>query len=333
VATGAPDTPSASHTPSPALASSPAPDKTTSPAKDDPLPEQDISAPDVHLDSGAQQTPPAHGVHLGTGAQPEAPDSGAPTGGAGTPEDAGASHKSAGIDKGKAPEVPEVRTIPEPASAGQAAPAAPEQPAPKTPPALTKAAASAETAVPAKAGTLKLERILKSGTQPAATALAKPAPQPSSALALHLGRAASRPGYWPSFFDTLELEGRVPLLTKSDKSLGSLKERCEKWNDADSMDTAKSKKKKLAEASATGKPSDILAAKPIPIACEFLSIQQRLHHLADATNVSPFYIDIPSPRKCQLSGIRTAGIFQHLLHLAVFQINCLTYELDPSFKS
>jgi hypothetical protein len=34
-----------------------------------------------------------------------------------------------------------------------------------------------------------------------------------------------------------------------------------------------------------------------------------------------------------LSGIRTAGIFQHLLHLAVFQINCPTYELGPSFKS
>jgi hypothetical protein len=130
-----------------------------------------------------------------------------------------------------------------------------------------------------------------------------------------------------------ELEGRVPLLTKSDKSLGSLKERCEKWNDADSMDTAESKRKKLAEASATGNPADILAAKPIPIACELLSLQQRLHLLADTTNISLFYIYIPSPRKCRLSGIRTAGIFQHLLHLAVFQINCPTYELGPSFKS
>jgi hypothetical protein len=196
------------------------------------------------MDSGAQQNPPAPDVHLDAGAQPEAPDSGAPTGGAGTTEDASTSHKSAGIDKGKAP------------------------PTKAAAPATTTA--PAETTVPDKAGTLKLERILKSGTQPAATAAAKSAPRPSSALALHLGRAASR----PSFFDTPELEGRVPLLTKSDKSLGSLKERCEKLNDADSMDTAESKKKKLAEASATGDPADILAAKPIPIACELLSLQQ-----------------------------------------------------------
>jgi hypothetical protein len=63
-------------------------------------------------------------------------------------------------------------------------------------------------------------------------------------LALHFGKAAAR----PSFFYTLELEGRVSLLTKSDKSLGSLKEHCIKWNDADFMDTASSQKKKLAEA-------------------------------------------------------------------------------------
>jgi hypothetical protein len=86
-----------------------------------------------------------------------------------------------------------------------------------------------------------------------------------------------------------ELEGRVSLLTKSDQSLGSLKEHYIRWNDADSMDTADSRSKKLAEASASGNPSDILAAKPIPIACELLSLQQRLHLLADATNVSPFY--------------------------------------------
>jgi hypothetical protein len=61
------------------------------------------------------------------------------------------------------------------------------------------------------------------------------------------------------------------------------------------MDTADSKKKKLAEASATGNPTDILAAKPIPITCELLRIQQRLHLLADATNVSLFHTHIPSP--------------------------------------
>jgi hypothetical protein len=75
----------------------------------------------------------------------------------------------------------------------------------------------------------------------------------------------------------------------------------------------------LAKASATGKPADILAAKPIAIASELLSIQQRLHLLADATNVSVLLTYIPSPRKCRLSGIRTSRIFQYLLHLAIFK--------------
>jgi hypothetical protein len=155
-----------------------------------------------------------------TGAQQDAPDSGAPTSGAGTTEDAGASNKSAGIDnKGKGPAVPKVRTIPEPASARQAASAAPEQPAPKIPTtekthAPAKPAAPAKTSVldktsvPVKSGTLKIKPI-KPGTQSVA---AKAAPRPSSALALHFGKAAAR----PSFFDTPELEGRVSLLTKSD---------------------------------------------------------------------------------------------------------------------
>jgi hypothetical protein len=210
---------------------------------------------------------------MDTGAQQDAPDSGAPTSGAETTEDAGASSKSAGTDnKGKGPAVPEVWTVPEPASAGQAAPAAPEQPVPKTPttektPAPAKPAAPAKPSVPVKSGTLKIKPI-KSGPQSAATAPSKAASWPSSALALHFGKAAAR----PSFFDTPELEGRVSLVTKSDQSLGSLKEHCIRWNDADSMDTADSRSKKLAEASATGNPSDILAAKPIPIACELLSL-------------------------------------------------------------
>jgi hypothetical protein len=237
---------------------------------------------------------------MDTGAQQDTSDAGAPTSGAGTAEDAGAGDMSAGMDKkGKGPAVPEVRTIPAPASAGQAAPAAPEQPAPKTPtdektsaPAKTAALAKTsvldKTSIPVKSGTLKIKQIIKSGTQSAATAPAKAASRPSSALALHFGKAAAR----PSFFDMPELEGRVSLLMNSDQSLGSLKEHCIKWNDADTMDTADSKNKKLAEASATGNPTDILAAKPIPIACELLSIQQRLHLLADATNVSLFQIPI-----------------------------------------
>jgi hypothetical protein len=248
---------------------------------------------------------------MDSGAQQETSDTGAPASGTGTAEDAGAGDMSAGIDnKGKGPAVPEVRTISAPASAGQVAPAVPEQPVPKTPTAEktsapAKTAVPAKPSVPAKSGTVKMKHIITTGTQSAATAPAKAAARPSSALALHFGKAAAR----PSFFETPELEGRISLLTKSDKSLGSLKEYCVKWNDADSMDTASSKNKKLAEALATGDPADILAAKPIPIASELLSIQQRLHLLADATNVSVLFIYIPSPQKCRLPGIRTSEIF------------------------
>jgi hypothetical protein len=281
---------------------------------------------------------------MDTGAQQDTSDAGAPTSGTGTTKDAGAGNKSAGIDKGKAPEVPEIRTNPAPASAGQATPAAPEQPVSKTSvpektsapaktsapdktAAPTKTSVPDKTSVPVKSGTFKIKPT-KSGTQSAATASAKAAPRPSSALALHFGKAAAR----PSFFDTPELEGRVSLLTKSDQSLGSLKELCIKWNDADTMDTADSKNKKLAEASATGNPTDILAAKPIPIACELLSIQQRLHLLADATNVSIFYIYPQSPK---MSVVRDTDIrdFPIPFALSCFQFTCPAYKLDPSFKS
>jgi hypothetical protein len=105
---------------------------------------------------------------MGTGAQQDASDSGAPASDADTTEDAGGSDKSASIDiKGKGPAVPEVRTTPEPASAGQAAPATPEQPAPKTPSsektpapakpaALTKTSIPDKTFAPVKSGTLKI---------------------------------------------------------------------------------------------------------------------------------------------------------------------------------
>jgi hypothetical protein len=246
---------------------------------------------------------------MDTGAQPDAPDAGTPTSGTGTAKNASAGDKGAGIDKGKAPEVPEIRTDPAPASAGQATPTAPEQPASKTSAAEktsvpAKSAAPAKTSVPAKSGTLKIKQIIKSGTQSAATAPAKAAARSSSALALHFGKAAAR----PSFFDTPELEGRVSLLTKSDKSLGSLKEYCTKWNDVDFMDTASSHKKKMAKASATGNPADILAAKPIAIASELLSIKQRLQLLADATNVSLFQIPIsPVPENVGCPGYRHPG--------------------------
>jgi hypothetical protein len=225
--------------------------------------------------------------------------------------------------------VPEVWTDSAPASAGQAASATLERPAPKTP-TIEKSAAPAKTAVSAKFGTFKIKQIIRTETQSAATVLApaKPAPS-SSAMTLHFGKAAAR----PSFFETPELEGRISLLTKSDRSLRSLKEYCMKWNDADYMDTASSKKKKLAEALATGNPAAILAAKPIPIASALLSIQQRLHLLADATNISILLIYIPSLRKCQVSGIQTSGIFKYSFALSCFQINRPARKLDSSFKS
>jgi hypothetical protein len=154
----------------------------------------------------------------------------------------------------------------------------------------------------------------KSGTPSAATAPPKAAARTSSALALHLGRAAARPGYRTSFFETPELEGLVPLATKSDQSLGSLKEQCAKWNDASNMDTADSRSKKLAEAKTSGDPSDFLAAKPLPIASELLSIQQRLHKLASATNVSPLYLHT-YPQSPKMSAVRDMDIRDFLIVL------------------
>jgi hypothetical protein len=77
-----------------------------------------------------------------------------------------------------------------------------------------------------------------------------------------------------------------------------------KWNDADCMDTASSKKKKLTGVSAPGSP-EVVAAKPIPIASELLSIQQRLHLLANATNASIFLIYPQSPK---MSAVRDTDI-------------------------
>jgi hypothetical protein len=232
---------------------------------------------------------------MDTGAQQDTPDTGANASGAGTAEDASAGDKSADIDKGKGPEVPKIRTNPTPASPGQATPAAPEKPTSKTP------APEKSAAVPTKTGTFKMTRIIKTAPTPAKTALASAKPAPSSsAMTLHTGKGAAR----VSFFHTLELEGRISLRTKSDKSLGSLKEYCLKWNDADYMDTVSSKKKKLAGVPAPGNP-DAIPAKPIAIASELFSIQHRLHLLADATNVSTFLI---SPQSPKMSAVRDTDI-------------------------
>jgi hypothetical protein len=199
---------------------------------------------------------------MDTGAQQDAPDTGADASGARTAEDAGASNKSAITDKGKGPKVPEIRTDPASASPGQATPTAPEKTAPKTP-ALEKT-----TAAPAKTGTFKMTQIIKTVLAPAKTAPApgKTAPAPgktapaSSTMTLHTGKGAAR----VSSFHTPELEGCVSLRTKSDNSLGSLKEYCTKWNDADYVDTASSSKNKtLAGTPAPGNPDVIPAGKGI----------------------------------------------------------------------
>jgi hypothetical protein len=221
---------------------------------------------------------------MDSGAQQDTSDTGTLTSGAGTAKDAGAGDTSAGIEKGKGPAVPEVRTTPAPVSTGQVTPAAPEQPAPKAP-------TPEQTVAPTKTGIFKIQQIIKTAASPATTALASAKPAPSSsAMTLHYCKAAAR----PSFFQTPELEGHVSLLTKSDKSLGSLKEHCMKWNDADYMDSASSKKKKLPGVPAAN--PEVVAAKPIPIACELLSIQQKLHLLADSTNVSVLLIYPQSPK-------------------------------------
>jgi hypothetical protein len=70
------------------------------------------------MDLGAHQYISAPNVDMDTGAQPDAPDTCALASGAKTAENAGAGDKSAGIEKGKALEVPEVRTNPAPVSTG-----------------------------------------------------------------------------------------------------------------------------------------------------------------------------------------------------------------------
>jgi hypothetical protein len=165
-------------------------------------------------------------------------------------------------------------------------------------------------AVPAKTGTFKIKQIVKTGPAPAKTAPppAKITPTgktaaASSAMTLHTGKGAAR----ISSFHTLELEGHVSLRTKSDQSLGSFKEHCMKWNDADFLDTASSSKKKsLAGTPAPGNPdTEIIPAKPIPIAIELFSLQQRLFRLAEATNVSSFLIYPQSPK---MSAVRHTDI-------------------------
>jgi hypothetical protein len=75
-----------------------------------------------------------------------------------------------------------------------------------------------------------------------------------------------------------------------------------KWNDTGFVDTASSgRKKSLAGTPAPGNP-DVIPAKPIAIASELFSIQQKLYRLADATNVSTFPHISPVPENVGCPG-------------------------------
>jgi hypothetical protein len=297
---------------SPTRASSPAPKNTSTPVKDNPPPEQDTSVPDVHMDTGAQQ---------------DAPDTSTDTRGAGTTDNAGASSKSAGIDKGKGPEVPEVRAELEQAASGEATPTAPEKPAPhasaleKTPPAPAKTSIPTTTPVPtpAKAAptppaqvkptTFKMTKIIKekSATPPASTA-----------MTLHTSKGAAR----VSSFNTAELDGRGPMQTKSGNSLDSLKEYYLMCNAADVMDMASSGKKKApagTQALIVGNPPDI-PARPRAIASELFSIQQRLYLVADANTVSIYPYIFPVPENVGCLEYGHSGFSNISFNLAEFQI-------------
>jgi putative peptide zinc metalloprotease protein len=123
---------------SPARASSPAPEKNSSPVKDIPAPEQDTSAPDVHMDTGDQQ---------------DAPDTSVNASSAGTADNASASSKSTNIDKGKAPEVPEIQAKTAQTAPGQATSAAPEKTTPQTSASEKTPAPQTSAPAPAKTGT------------------------------------------------------------------------------------------------------------------------------------------------------------------------------------
>jgi hypothetical protein len=141
-------------------------------------------------------------------------------------------------------------------------------------------------------------------------------PPASSAMTLHTSKGAAR----VSSFHTPELEGHVSLRTKSDNSLGFLKEYCRKWNDADFVDTASSSKNKALAGAQTAETPPAIPAKPIAIASKLFSIQQRLYHLAEATNVSIYPHISPVPENVGCLGYRHPGFSNIFFNLADFQI-------------
>jgi hypothetical protein len=103
-----------------------------------------------------------------------------------------------------------------------------------------------------------------------------------------------------------------------------------KWNDADFLDTASSSKKKsLAGTPALGNPdTEIIPAKPIPIASELFSFQQRLFRLAEATNVSNFSHISSVPENVGCPGYGHPGFSNIIFNLADFSTAQARSELQ-----
>jgi hypothetical protein len=148
---------------------------------------------------------------MDTGAQQDAPDTGADASGAETADNVGASNRSTNIDRGKAPEVPEVQAEQEQAASGQATPVTPDKTAPQTlvsektstpapakTPALTPAKAALTPPAQAKPTTFKMNKIIKEKSV---------IPSARTAMTLHTSKEAAR----VSSFNTPELDGRAPL--------------------------------------------------------------------------------------------------------------------------
>jgi hypothetical protein len=135
-------------------------------------------------------------------------------------------------------------------------------------------------------------------------------PSTSIALALHTSKGASRVS---SLINLEGLGGRIPVKTMSSKSLGSLKDYCIRWNDADIMDTASSGNPKVPTKTQTlASSSSEIPAKPRVIASEFFKVQQNLFQIADATTVSPLLsliLSHISPQSPKMSSGRDMGIW------------------------
>jgi hypothetical protein len=93
-----------------------------------------------------------------------------------------------------------------------------------------------------------------------------------------------------------------------------------KWNDADFMDTSSSSKKKALARTQTADTPPAIPAKPIAIASELFSIQQRLYRLAKATNVSIYPYISPVPKNVGCPGYGHLGFSNIFFNLADFRI-------------